>query len=230
MTTQLRAVVASRHEVYAEALRLALESEVGVDVVSTAASASDAVEEAERWRPDLAVMTVDLRDGSAISACRTLRENGSDTRVLLLAAAADPAELVLALEAGADGYVAEDAGVSGLGAAARRVMEGETVIPELMLGDVLRRLIATRREDDAALSRFNRLSRREQEVLRLIAEGYDHQRIATELVVSPHTARTHVQNVLEKLEVHSRLEAVRFALDHRLLERFVLVGAAEEAS
>jgi DNA-binding NarL/FixJ family response regulator len=224
-----RAVVASRHELYAQALRLALESEVGVEVVGTAVSGSDAMHEAERWRPELMVMTIDLRDGSAINACRTLRENGNTSRLLLLAGAADPDELVNALEAGADGYVAEEVGLHGLGAAARRVLDGETVIPDLMLGDVLRRLIATRRQDDAALTRFNRLSRREQEVLRLIVEGYDHQRIASELVVSPHTARTHVQNVLEKLEVHSRLEAARFALDHRLVERFVLVGS-EEAS
>jgi DNA-binding NarL/FixJ family response regulator len=132
----------------------------------------------------------------------------------------------VSLEAGADGYAAEDVGLEGLAEAARRVQAGESVIPEGMLGMLLRSLIRRRREDDAALARFNCLSRREQEVLQLMVEGLDHQQIAAKLIVSPHTARTHIQKVLEKLGVHSRIEAARFALDHDLLERFPVTSVA----
>ena len=98
-----------------------------------------------------------------------------------------------------------------------------------MLGELLHTLIRRRREDDAALARFNRLSRREQEVLGLMVDGLDHQQIAAELIMSPHTARTHIQKVLEKLGVHSRLEAARFALDNNLLERFPVRSTVSES-
>jgi DNA-binding NarL/FixJ family response regulator len=93
-----------------------------------------------------------------------------------------------------------------------------------MLGSLLRDLIQRRRHEDEAVELFSRLSKREKGVLALLAEGLDNDAIARELVISPHTARTHVQNVLRKLDVHSRMEAARLALDYNLVERFGSAG------
>jgi two-component system nitrate/nitrite response regulator NarL len=92
-----------------------------------------------------------------------------------------------------------------------------------MLGPLLKRLIVRRREQDEALRRMSRLTRREREVLALLAEGADNDGIAQALVISPQTARTHIQNVLSKLGVHSRLEAAAFVVQNGILDE--LVGA-----
>jgi len=101
--------------------------------------------------------------------------------------------------------------------ASRAIDRGETVVPPRMLGPLLTRLIHRRSERDDAMRRVSLLTRREREVLALLAEGADNGGIAAALVISPETARTHIQNVLNKLGVHSRLEAAAFVRETRVL-------------
>jgi DNA-binding NarL/FixJ family response regulator len=122
--------------------------------------------------------------------------------------------LVAALEAGATGFVGRSGDVVELLAAIHAVVSGESVIPGHLLGGLLRHLIERRREDSEAHERFRTLSNREQEVLRLLGQGLDQAGIAHALLISPQTARTHIQNVLAKLGVHSRVEAAGFAVEH----------------
>src|SRR5207247_3996261 len=133
-----------------------------------------------------------------------------DCRVIVFSAQEDEQVLVEALEAGASGYLSKGSPLANLIEATRAVHRGEALIPPRMLGAVLRRLIVRRRERDEALKRMARLTRREREVLALVARGEDNDGIAQHLVISPETARTHIQNVLGKLGVHSRLEAAAF--------------------
>ena len=122
--------------------------------------------------------------------------------------------LLEALESGADGYVSTDASVSQLVDGTKRVGAGDAFVPPQMLGELLRWLIDARRHEEAALERFSRLSRREKEILGLLVAATPLDAIADRLVISPDTARTHVQNLLKKLEVHSRVEAVALAMEH----------------
>jgi DNA-binding NarL/FixJ family response regulator len=133
--------------------------------------------------------------------------------VLVLGTDDTPELLVAAIEAGADGYVTTDAAIEDLCAALENVAAGHAMIPPEMLGSLLRTLIERRREHSAAMERYLRLSERERQVLTLLVGGLDKEDIAAELVISAHTARTHIQNVLTKLEVHSRLEAVALAAE-----------------
>ena len=128
--------------------------------------------------------------------------------------------LVQAVHAGADGFVTEDDGLDALRDAVDRVGRGEASIPGAMLGSLLRTLIRDRREEDRAVERFSRLSMREREVVALIADGLDNAAIGERMYVSPNTARTHVQNILRKLDVSSRLEAASMVNTFGLLERF----------
>src|SRR5919106_687622 len=142
-----------------------------------------------------------LADGQSLfrEAVKVVLESESDVEVV--------AEARDGLEAGASGYLTKESPLAELIDAARAIHRGETLIPRRMLGALLARLIRRRREQDEALRRMSKLTRREKEVLALLAGGGDNDAIAQALVISPQTARTHIQNVLGKLGVHSRLEA-----------------------
>ena len=128
------------------------------------------------------------------------------------------AVLLPALEAGALGVVPTTVAYPELVQTVRAALRGEACVPRGMLGSLLRGLIERRRSDDQATARYGRLTPREREVLQMLARGSDLDTIAGSLVVSPQTVRSHLQHVLEKLDVHSRADAVAFVLDHDLLE------------
>ena len=153
---------------------------------------------------------------AAVHLTTTAGAAGCPTPFVVVDVEAGGPELVRALEAGARGYWAEDLGAAELDLAVQTVAEGHAFIPPALLGGLLHDLVQAKRDERPVQDeRFDRLSRREREVLDLLAEGKDQVGIARELVISPQTARTHIQNVLGKLEVHSRLEAVALAVEHR---------------
>lgn len=215
-------VVADPNPLFRSALSAALSRQDGFSVVATAGTADQALHEVVRLRPDvLLVCDMDLRR-SGLRLCASTKERSTATRTVVVSEEASQEVLLSALESGVDGYLARTMRFADVVATVRRVHGGETCIPPGMLGGLLRGLIRRRREEDVAVDRFSRLSPREKEVFALLVDGCDHRSIAERLVVSPHTARTHIQNVLEKLEVHSRLEALALAVEHRLLERFAV--------
>ena len=216
-----RVLVGDHRPVVRAALRAGLESEEGVVVVAEARSSTEAALETCRARPDVAVLDWDLPPDGGLGACAEIKTGDSRTRVLVVRESADEDSLLATVEAGADGYAEWSGGLSGLARDVRRLHVGEACIPPGMLAVLLRRLIQRGREADQAVDRFSKLSRREREILALIVEGLDNQGIARALVISPHTARTHVQNVLAKLGVHSRVEASAVAAEYGLIERFM---------
>ena len=165
---------------------------------------------------DLVLIAESLDAGPDYRLCA---ETAQAVPVLLLARG--PAESVLlpALKAGALGVVAMTATYAELATSVRAALRGEPSIPAGMLGALLRDLIEMRRRDDQAVARYRRLTERERDVLALLARGSDVGDIATALVLSPQTVRSHLQHVLGKLEVHSRAEAVEYVLEHDLLDQ-----------
>jgi DNA-binding NarL/FixJ family response regulator len=137
---------------------------------------------------------------------------------VLLADREDEDLLIGALEAGASGFLSKSAPLGELIQAARRVRDGEVLIPPRLLGPLLFRLIRRRREQNDAMRQVSKLTGREKEILALLTGGADNNGIAQALVISPGTARTHIQNVLSKLGVHSRLEAAAFVIRNGILE------------
>ena len=191
----------------------------GTEVVADVCDARALVAATGQHQPDVAVITADVLDGSVPDlADRVRAEHGC--RLLVIGRRAHQAELLEALEFGADGFLPPTAPLADLGKALDQIAAGETYIPPGMLSGLLRELINRRRDDDAVLRRFNRLSRREREVLTLITTGATLHEMASALYVSHHTVRTHVQNVIEKLEVHSRVEAASMVVEYDLLGRF----------
>ena len=217
MTEGLRSVgvlLADSHSLFRDAVRLVLASGTDLVVVAEARDGLQAVAEAERVRPDVALLDANLPNCDGVRAAEMIRERVPECHVIVISGEEDEQVLIRALEAGASGYFTKEYPLAELIEAARAVHRGETLVPPRMLGPLLSRLIHRRRQQDDALRQLSRLTRREREVLALLADGSDNDGIAQALVISPQTARTHIQNVLGKLGVHSRLEAAAFVLQN----------------
>lgn len=219
----VRILLADGQSLFREAVKIVLESEPGLKVVAEAGDGVEAVAAAERKKPDVALVDTNLSNGDGLRATYQITERVPTCRVCVLADEEDERVLVDAVEAGAMGFVTKESPLADLIGATRILAAGETLFPPRMLGPLLSRLIQRRREQDSALRKAAGLTRREREVLALLADGADNDGIAQSLVISPQTARTHIQNVLGKLGVHSRLEAAAFVVHNGILD--VLVGA-----
>jgi DNA-binding NarL/FixJ family response regulator len=215
--SKIRILLADEQSLFREAVKVVLGAEEDLLIVAEARDGLQAVAEAERTQPDLALIDVGLPNCDGVRATAMIRNRVPDCQVMVLSDEEDEGMLIEALEAGASGYLTKESPLAELIEATRSVHRGQTLIPPRMLGGLLSRLIRRRREQDEALRLVSRLTRREREVLARLADGADNDMIAQSLVISPETARTHVQNVLAKLKVHSRLEAAAFVMQNDIL-------------
>ncbi|MGH2631501.1 MAG: response regulator transcription factor [Actinomycetota bacterium] len=207
----IRVLVADGHALFRQAVRIVLEMEGDLRVVAEARSGSDAVAEAERARPDVALLHARLPGLDGPTATTVIADRLPSCRVIVMTDDGDHDTLRRAIESGAAGYLTKEIPMPELIAAIRSVHRGDTLVPPHMLGRLFEVFFSQRREQGDALRLLSRLSRREQEVLRLLVEGAGNEEIGRTLVISPQTARTHIQRVIRKLGVHSRLEAAMFA-------------------
>lgn len=192
-------------------------------LIGVATSLVEVLPDAEKRQPDVLVISAvmlagERRWGSVdIAVAEGLRSALPHSRILLLAGQASPRDLMTAVAADLDGYVTHDQGLDGLRRAIYAVYRHEVVVPASML----RGLLASLRERIWLAEEGGRLrsllSGREREVLNLLAKGHDHRSIAKELTISPQTAQTHIQNLLNRLGVHSRAEAVGLAVRHGIV-------------
>lgn len=215
---EIRILLADTHSLFRESVRAVIESEPDMVVVAEARDGSQLLVEAEGTRPHVAIVDAALPNGEGIRAALALRDRVPGCQVLVLAEREDQSLLAEVVEAGASGYLTKDCPLKDLIDATRAIHRGEIVIPRWMLGALLGRLVMRRKERDEALRRMARLTRREREVLALLSDGADNESVARTLVISPETARTHVQNLLNKLDVHSRLEAAAFVMQNGILD------------
>jgi DNA-binding NarL/FixJ family response regulator len=213
----IRILLAEEQSLFREAVRVVMSSEPDMEVVAEAGDGLQAAAAAERLQPNVALIDADLPNAEGVRAIEIVATRADGCRIIMLADDEDEDLLIRGLEAGACGFLTKGAPLSELIEATRRVSRGEVLIPPRLLGSLLARLIRRRREQDDALRQMARLTRREKEILALLAGGADNNAIAQVLVISPGTARTHVQNVLGKLGVHSRLEAAAFVMRNGIL-------------
>jgi two-component system response regulator NreC len=221
MTT--RVLLADGQALLREAVREILGAHGDLEVVAEAADGRRALSEAARVRPHVAVVSSSLGPDLGVELIPELLAIVPECRVLLLAGEEDLDELVRAIEAGAAGYVARSSPLAELIGAVLAASQGEVAIPSAMLGPLIGRLLTDRRQYDEASRQVATLTRREREVLYLLAQGADNETIGRTLVISPQTARTHIQNILAKLRVHSRLEAAALVRRSGILDELVPV-------
>ena len=206
----LRVVVVDDHPLFRDGVRAALAGRVGgpgdVEVVGEADTVASALSVVADLQPDVVLMDLNLPDGSGVDATRAVLAAVPGTRVLVMTMSTDDDAVVAAMRAGARGFVVKGAGRRDLLESVRTVADGGAVFSPVVadrLAGYFAGLTAV-----PAREAFPQLTDREREVLDLLARGLDNRRIARELVLSDKTVRNHVSNVLAKLEVADRAEAV----------------------
>jgi DNA-binding NarL/FixJ family response regulator len=180
--------------------------------VGKATDAERAVRLAQEEHPDVILMDVRMPGTDGINATRTVKEAAPETRVLMLSAHEDENLVARSLDAGAEGFLSKGAAVKEVVAAVRAASRGENLLPPEEVRRLLANLRRRRDQDATGQARVERLTPRETQILQRMADGLSPEAIAEEMGISRHTLRTHVQNILFKLKVHSKLEALAEAI------------------
>ena len=211
-TRRIRLLLADAHRSFVEALGMHLDGEIGMRVVAGTVRPQDAVRVVRTHPVDVAVLGVDGAATEFLDCADELLAARADVRLVAVAAdGQDVAALAEAVRRGFRGWVPKDAGVADLIDVVRGVHRGETRIPPLLLTRLLDRLMTEQEERRAAELPLASLTVRERQVLEAMMRGLGRDQIAAQLTISPNTVRTHMQNVLGKLEVHSSVAAVALA-------------------
>ena len=205
-------IIADDHRVFAEALRIAVDLETDIDVVGVAADGEEAVRLAEEKHPDVVVIDAEMPGMDGIQATKQIKRAHPGTRVVVLTGRESDLVVARAVEAGASGTISKGNPLADVSQAIRMAHAGEALIDQDEIVRILHQLRRRRAGDASGRERVERLTRRETEILQLMADGYNPEQISTQLGMSPHTLRTHVQNVLTKLGVHSKMEALAYAI------------------
>jgi DNA-binding NarL/FixJ family response regulator len=218
-------LLADSSTLFREAVSAVLQREPDLDVVAAVGDGRSVTTEILRVRPDIAVIDAAMPGIDGLELTRLVCLHYPSCRVLVVSESEDESVLVESMKVGASGYLTKQYPIDDLLDGIRTVCRGDTVVPSRMLRGLLDRLIdqATRHED--ALRRIARLTQREREVLSLLSRGGTNQTIARDLVISPHTARTHIQNTLTKLGFRSRLQAAMFVTRNGVLSELAVVGS-----
>lgn len=200
-----------------EGLRVALGRD-GFRVVGTAATAAEGIRMAAEHRPQVAVLDFNLPDATGSDLARWIRERSPDTAVIFLTADERDEPLLAALEAGVRGFLFKTQPSAEIAIAVRKAASGQSVLPPGRVSEVLNRERQKRSEEERLQRERERLTPRELEILALVARGAANKEIARDLHLSLATVRWYVQQAIEKLETHSKIEAVARARELRLLE------------
>ena len=215
----IRVVIVDDHALFRRGLDLVLSEEPDIKVVGEAADGIEAVHRAEEMTPDVVLMDVRMPRSTGIEAARRIRERLPGTKVIMLTVSESEEDLYAAVKAGASGYLLKEISIEELGDAVRAVSRGHSLISPSMASKLLSEfntLAQQAEERDRTL--LPSLTDRELDVLKLVAKGLSNREISEELYISENTVKNHVRNILEKLHLHSRMEAVVYAMREKLLD------------
>ena len=212
----IRVLFVEDHQLLADPLAAMLAREPDMQVVGIAGTVADAKIMA-REQLDVVLMDYRLPDGTGAEATRAIKARWPAARVVMVTALTDDETLLESIQAGADGYLTKDRAAEDVVTAVRAAHAGETLLPRSVIVEIARRVAVARERGDERRV-VEPLTPRELEILRALTEGMSTPEICERLFIAPNTLRTHVQNIMGKLRVHSKLEAVAFALKYRLVD------------
>ncbi|MEV7500747.1 response regulator transcription factor [Streptomyces sp. NPDC093018] len=217
----IRVMVVDDHPMWRDAVARDL-AESGFEVVATAGDGEQAVRRAKAAAPEVLVLDLNLPAKPGVQVCKELVAHNPALRVLVLSASGEHADVLEAVKSGATGYLLKSASTGELLDAVRRTAVGDAVftpgLAGLVLGEYRRLAAEPAPAPDTGAPGAPRLTERETEVLRLVAKGLSYKQIAERLVISHRTVQNHVQNTLGKLQLHNRVELVRYAIERGLDE------------
>ena len=215
----IRVLVVDDHALFRRGLQMVLEQEEDIEVVGEAGDGAEAVERAADAVPDIVLMDVRMPKRGGIDACTAIKDAVPSAKIIMLTISDEEADLYDAIKAGASGYLLKEISIEEVAAAIRAVNEGQSLISPSMASKLLTEFASMiKRTDDRQQVPTPRLTEREMEVLKLVAKGLNNRDIAKQLFISENTVKNHIRNILEKLQLHSRMEAVVYAVREKLLE------------
>lgn len=218
-TESIRVLVCDDHALFRRGLVMVLESEQGIEVVGEAEDGEAAIRQAEDLTPDVVLMDVRMPRVNGIEAARAIVDARPSTRVLMLTVSEEEDDLYAAIKAGAAGYLLKEISIDEIAGAINAAVRGQSLISPSMASKLLHEFATmAKRADERPSVPTPRLTDRELEVLRLVAQGMSNREIAGALFISENTVKNHVRNILEKLHLHSRMEAVVYAVREKLLD------------
>jgi two-component system response regulator NreC len=214
---KIRILLADDHTILRAGLKMMLNAQPDMEVIGEAQDGRQALHEAQRLQPDVILMDITMPDMNGIEATKQIKRVQPEIKVLVLTMHEHDEYIFQALRAGASGYMLKEAADTELITALHVVQSGQFYLSpaaqSVMVGDYLQR-VRTGEEKDS----YSSLTEREREILKLVAEGYTNNQIAERLVISPKTVDTHRTHIMDKLNLHSRAELVKYAMRRGLLE------------
>ena len=213
----IRVLVVDDQELFRRGITMLLSAEDGIEVVGGAGDGVEGTQLAVSTMPDVVLLDVRMPKRTGIEACTQIKEAVPSAKIIMLTVSDEEADLYEAVKGGASGYLLKDSSIEEVAQAVRVVADGQSLISPSMavkLIDEFKQMSKPDRENVPGL----RLTDRELEVLRLVAKGMNNREIAKVLFISENTVKNHVRNILEKLQLHSRMEAVMYAVREKLLD------------
>jgi DNA-binding NarL/FixJ family response regulator len=212
-----RVLVVDDQQLFRRGLVMLLGVEDDIEVVGEAGDGIAATELAASAVPDVILMDVRMPKRSGIEACVAIKEAAPTARIIMLTVSDEEADLYDAVKNGASGYLLKDSSIDEVAQAIRVVADGQSLISPSMAIKLLDEFKQMSRSDRQQVP-TPKLTDRELEVLKLVAQGLNNREIAKRLFISENTVKNHVRNILEKLQLHSRMEAVMYAVREKLLD------------
>lgn len=218
---KIKVLVVDDHLLVRDGIVNMISSFADMEVVAAAGNAQEAIQEAEQLHPDIILMDINLRDVNGIEAARILKERGNNSRVLFLSMEASPEFLNDIIKLDAQGYILKDIKKDELAEAIRKVAAGIQYFSKGVSDMVFRQYYVKNSPNaptDPKVITPSVLSERELEILKLIAEGYNKREIADQLFISPRTVDAHRANIMEKLQLKSTVELVKYAINNKIIQ------------
>jgi len=213
----IRVLICDDHALFRRGLVMVLESEDGIEVVAEAEDGEDAVAKAEESAPDVILMDVRMPKMSGIEATRAIADAVPTAKILMLTVSDEEEDLYEAVKAGATGYLLKEISIEEVANAIRAVTTGQSLISPSMASKLLSEFNNLAKQAQQKVL-APKLTDRELQVLKLVAQGLSNREVAEQLFISENTVKNHVRNILEKLHLHSRMEAVVYAVREKLLD------------
>ncbi len=214
----IRVLVVDDQELFRRGLTMLLAIEPGIEVIGEAGDGVEGTTLATTAAPDVILLDIRMPKRSGIEACLAIKDAVPSAKIIMLTVSDEEADLYEAVKSGAAGYLLKDSSIEEVAQAVRVVADGQSLISPSMAVKLIDEFKQMSRPEREHVPGGLRLTERELEVLRLVAKGMNNREIARQLYISENTVKNHVRNILEKLQLHSRMEAVMYAVREKLLD------------